>query len=56
MTSFSVSLCITMTVTPPASLAPPVAVRLDARNAQNPDIVTQRELFSSTPLALRAGA
>jgi len=60
MTSFSVSLFITMTVTPPDSVAPPVdrlPVRPDARNAQIPDIVILRELFSGlTPLALRAFA
>ena len=61
MTSFSVSLFITMTVTPPPDrVAPPVdgfPVRPDARNAQIPDIVALRDLFSGlTPLALRAVA
>jgi hypothetical protein len=60
MTSFSVSLFITMAVTPRDSVAPPVdgpLVRPDARNAQIPDSVTLRELFSGrTPLALKAVA
>jgi hypothetical protein len=60
MTTISVSLFITMTVTPPDRMAPPVdglPVTPDALNAQISDIGALRERFSAlTPAALGTAA